>query len=120
MRLRWFSPRAKITPAPLSPPKAASPSPDLSSITHNALRSIPLQLRIPLMMVHYERIPHPQAARQLRITTAELRERIKNALGIFLDEMTLRGWKPDCESMPPQAIPCDDPPVTSRAPPPPT
>ena len=70
------------------------------------------------MMVYYDRIPQPQAARQLRITTAELRERIEKAYGIFLEEMILRGWEPEYESVPPQAIPCDDPPATSPAPPP--
>jgi DNA-directed RNA polymerase specialized sigma24 family protein len=115
MRLRWFSRRAKITPEPLSPPEAAQPSPELSSIAHSALRCIPLQLRIPLMMVYYERIPQRQAARQLRITPAELRERINQALVIFREEMSLRGWEHDGERVPRQAMLVDDPPAMSRA-----
>lgn len=110
MRLRWFSSRATPSPHPLSAAASAPPAPEAPTRVKAALRCIPPKLRIPLLMVYSKGMPQSEAAHQLRITTAELRTRMNQALEIFQEEMILRGWEHDGSILPRPSIPLEDSP----------
>jgi hypothetical protein len=115
MRLPRCLRRANRTRDSLSQPHRAPAAVVLDADSvKNALRVIPWQLRIPLVMVFNRRIPRPEAARRLRIAPSELEDRIKRAYRIFRIQMKGRGWNHHpLERVPPQTIPLDNPESTA-------